>query len=267
MVKKSQTTNDQPVPTKMVKTYTFRVAPRGNNTCWCKIEMKPDQTLEELHLAIQSAYEFDNDHLYSFFMSNKAWDTKTEYSLPEGVSPYGDMFDTFGEDQGEIEAIEEVEETEIDPFDLNVALDELSAKDPDKRKVYEEALDVLEKLKPKQWKTSVDEWSSKVGIDSDEFIFQITRLAMLKDLLQEIEHEMQSDVRTVTLESLKLRVNKKFLYLFDYGDEWRFQVQLIAINKAALDGDDFPRLVEFFGKPPSQYPGWESEDDDEFEDE
>jgi len=41
---------------------------------WRKIEMRADQTLEELHLAIQNAYDWDADHLYSFFMSGiGAW--------------------------------------------------------------------------------------------------------------------------------------------------------------------------------------------------
>jgi hypothetical protein len=269
MAAKSQKLSLSTASITTVKTYTLRVSLPGHGDCWRKIEIKSDQTLQTLHQAIQAAFDFDDDHLYSFFLSNKAWDKKTEYSLPEGVSPYGDMFDTFGEDQG---GIEEIEETETNPFDLNVALDELSGKDPDKRKVYQEALDIFESLKPNKWKTFADEWSSKLAIESGEFIFQITRLKMLKELLQEIEHDMQSDVRTVTIEDLKLRVNKKFMYLFDYGDEWRFQVQVVSINKNVIDTSDFPRVIETFGEAPLQYPNedddwmFELEDGDEFED-
>ena len=32
------------------------------------------KTMEDLHLAIQQAYGWYDDHLYSFFMSGKAWD-------------------------------------------------------------------------------------------------------------------------------------------------------------------------------------------------
>jgi len=265
MAAKSQkTTSESSANNSKVKTYTFQVS-LPSYRCWRKIEIKSDQTLEMLHNEIQSAFDFDNDHLYSFFLSNKAWDKKTEYSLPEGVSPYGDMFDMFGGDE---EEIEEVEETETDPLDLNAILDELSEKDPDKRKIYEEALAVFEKLKPIQWKTSVAEWSSKVSIDSQEFSSRMYQLVVIKNILQEMEHEIQSDVRTVTIEDLKLRVNKKFLYLFDYGDEWRFQVQLISINKNVTDSDDFPRVIETFGEAPPQYPyADEWEDGDEFKDE
>jgi hypothetical protein len=42
-----------------------------------------DSTLEELHLAIQGIFDWDNDHMYSFFLSGKAWDRETEYSTTE----------------------------------------------------------------------------------------------------------------------------------------------------------------------------------------
>ena len=47
----------------------------------------------------------------------------------------------------------------------------------------------------------------------------------------EIESIEPGDVRTTTIDSLDLRPRKKFMYLFDYGDEWRFTVQVHAINK------------------------------------
>jgi hypothetical protein len=49
------------------------------------------------------------------------------------------------------------------------------------------------------------------------------------------------------------------LYLFDYGDEWRFCVQVHAINPDAPKAD-YPRLVESVGKAPSQYRGWHDEE-------
>ncbi len=35
-----------------MKTYTFRVAPRGMTGIWRDLELRADQTLEDLHLAI-----------------------------------------------------------------------------------------------------------------------------------------------------------------------------------------------------------------------
>jgi hypothetical protein len=43
------------------------------------IEASEDNTLDQLHRAILDALRWDEDHLYSFFMSGKAWDRETEY--------------------------------------------------------------------------------------------------------------------------------------------------------------------------------------------
>jgi hypothetical protein len=59
---------------------------------------------------------------------------------------------------------------------------------------------------------------------------------------------------------LNWRLEQRFLYLFDYGDEHRFEVQLLAINPAAAKGK-YPRIVEQHGENPSQY-GWDEEDEE-----
>ncbi len=72
-----------------MKTYTFHVSQPGGGRVWRKIELSGDQTLEELHFAIQDAYDWDADHLYSFFMSGRAWDSSSEYCLPEDADAWG----------------------------------------------------------------------------------------------------------------------------------------------------------------------------------
>jgi hypothetical protein len=52
---------------------------------WRKVKIAASATLEDLHLIIQQAFKFDNDHLYSFFMSNKAWDGPGYGRLEEGM--------------------------------------------------------------------------------------------------------------------------------------------------------------------------------------
>lgn len=63
---------------KTMRTYTFHVSlpGHGQQFVWRKVELPADATLEGLHFAIQDAYAFDADHLYSFFMSGKAWDER-----------------------------------------------------------------------------------------------------------------------------------------------------------------------------------------------
>ena len=61
----------------------------------------------------------------------------------------------------------------------------------------------------------------------------------------------------VTLESLfPLPKNRKLLYLFDYGDNWLFQVSRTRKKPfAAEPGEEYPRLISEGGEKPQQYPG------------
>jgi len=68
--------------------YAFRVrvvggafAPRGASRVWRDIEIAGSLTLEDLAGAILDSFEFDEDHLWSFFLSGRPWDRKTEYAL------------------------------------------------------------------------------------------------------------------------------------------------------------------------------------------
>ena len=81
-----------------MKSYTFHVTIPGTGRVWRKIELRGDQTLHDLHFAIQDAYEFDADHLYSFFMSNKFWDSSTVYSV-RSFDP-GFAFEDEDEEEG-----------------------------------------------------------------------------------------------------------------------------------------------------------------------
>jgi hypothetical protein len=134
-----------------VLTYTFKVTYLRDPDVWRVIEMRANQTLNHLHHAIQDAVDFDADHLYSFYMSNKAWDETTEYSSPytEGLSAGG-----------------------------------------------------------------------------------------------------------VKIRDLNLRMKQRFLYLFDYGDEHRFEIQLIGVDPQAPKEEDYPRIVESHGEDPLQYGEW-----------
>jgi hypothetical protein len=133
-----------------VLTYTFKVTYQRKPSVWQLIEIAEDQTLDDLHYAILGAVNFDSDHLYSFFMSGRAWDNATEYASPYGEGP---------------------------------------------------------------------------------------------------------SAAQVKIGDLPLRMKQKFLYLFDYGDEHRFDVQLVGINPEAPKGR-YPKIVEKHGKAPSQYGRW-----------
>lgn len=44
------------------------------------IEIEEPDTLFALHMAIQYAFDWDNDHPYAFYMSNVPYDSGSEYS-------------------------------------------------------------------------------------------------------------------------------------------------------------------------------------------
>ncbi len=54
-------------------------------------------------------------------------------------------------------------------------------------------------------------------------------------------------------------------YLFDFGDNWKFNVQLTDISP---DNSEIvkPTILDSHGSAPSQYPSWDDEDEDEDED-
>ena len=133
---------DSPPPQTMRFQVTYLYEPEA----WFVIEMRGDQSLDDLHWAILDAVDFDADHLYAFFISGKAWDKSTEYS---------------------------------------------NSKDARGR----------------------------------------------------------SNIR---LQQLPLRLKQRFLYLYDFGSEHRFQVQLIETADDQPTGTH-PRIIEQHGGMPSQY--------------
>jgi hypothetical protein len=58
----------------------------------------------------------------------------------------------------------------------------------------------------------------------------------------------------IRIDSLALHPGQKFLYLFDYGDEWWHEVELIGINEK-VPRVSYPRVVKKQGKSPPQYSG------------
>jgi len=152
--------SEQPSPRPgALLTYTFKVTYLEDPDVWRVIEISANQTLNDLHHAIRRAVDFDDDHLYSYYMSGRAWDRDTEYASPRGEGP---------------------------------------------------------------------------------------------------------SAARANIGDLNLRMKQRFMYLFDYGDEHRFEVRLLGIDPDAPK-EKYPRVVEQHGKNPPQYEGWD--EDEEWEDE
>ena len=142
-------------------------------TCWEKelvwrvIEIPENKTLHQLHLAIQKAFGWYNDHLYSFFMSNSRMDRKGEYTSPIDIEEAG-----------------------------------------------EHALAATE----------------------------------------------------IKLKDLNLQLKKKFLYLYDFGDNLDLEIEVVGFGET--DGfHKYPQLIGAFGPAPEQYAIRRADMEEEVEDE
>ena len=189
--------------------YALQVQVPGDKAFSRTIELRSSDTLEDLHLAIQDVLGWDNDHLYSFYMTGNVRDR--EYEIPG----YPEDYD--GPDYEIVQSWEtEAEEGPIAVVALTAgrgaAADGAAADEADE--------------------------------DDDEDGTRTAGMFRLGDLGLALKH--------------------KFLYMFDYGDENLFEIQVVAVRPMAEPGA-YPRTVAAKGEPPEQYPAWD--DDDVFDDE
>src|SRR4051812_14363312 len=74
----------------MTPVYKFRVSFEDHEDVSRDIEIKPEQTFEDLHLCIQSAIGFDGSKPASFFMSNDYWVKGREISTESRINKNGE---------------------------------------------------------------------------------------------------------------------------------------------------------------------------------
>ena len=76
----------------MAKSYVLSI--KVGKQCYRHIQVSEKLTLKTLHGIIQESFEFDDDHLYAFFMNNKVWDNSEQYVCPQddldGARGYAD---------------------------------------------------------------------------------------------------------------------------------------------------------------------------------
>lgn len=58
---------------------------------------------------------------------------------------------------------------------------------------------------------------------------------------------------------LGLALKQKFLYLFDYGDEWWHSIEVVGIDEH-VPGKEYPRVIKSQGASPPQYPDMDEEE-------
>ena len=65
------------------------------------------------------------------------------------------------------------------------------------------------------------------------------------------------------LEKLNLKKGTQFKYVFDFGEEWRFQCKVL---RELEEDTKTPLVIRSVGESPEQYPEWEEYEEDEDED-
>lgn len=200
--------------------------------------------------------------MYSFFMSGKAWDTATEY---EGSPDEAWLLDDDELD----EDAESTASDEGDEFDLE-GDDELEDEMPPNAEQLQQFHAMIKTMSSEEQAEFVALFQQETGLPAmfTEMLISVMRsidnpelLAALFDLNPDLGLPEAGVAADTTLDSLGLHKGQKFLYLFDYGDEWRFNVKVHAFNPSAPEDLDYPVLVEAVGDSPPQYPDWDEEDE------
>ena len=78
------------------------------------------------------------------------------------------------------------------------------------------------------------------------------------ELMADMEGRGSRSVKRTRVSAAFQNVGSAMTFLYDYGDEWRFRVDVIGTG-LAQPGANYPRLVGKLGKAPPQYPDIEDE--------
>lgn len=108
--------------------------------------------------------------------------------------------------------------------------------------------------------------STRDSSEKYELFFDILREEGEEEELKSEAEKGVKGVEGVAIDSV-FSVGKKMLFLFDYGDDWRFVVECKSTSEPTPKRR-YPVVVAYEGTPPEQYPDPDEsdEDDDEGED-
>ena len=81
--------SEPPIFTVRVRILGGSFAPTTARSVWREIEIAANQTLADLGEASPLTFGFDDPHLWSFFLSGRAWDRDSEYALDSQPDPLG----------------------------------------------------------------------------------------------------------------------------------------------------------------------------------
>lgn len=74
------------------------------------------------------------------------------------------------------------------------------------------------------------------------------------ELFADVEGSGSRSVKRARVITTFKKVGSAMTFLYDYGDEWRFRVEVVETGQAQ-PGAVYPRIVSRVGTAPPQYPG------------
>lgn len=235
-----------------MKTYTFHVSVSDMPETWRRVELTAEQTLRDLHVAIQEALDWDPDDDIAFFVGENPLEGGEQYTI--------DVDEDW--DDEDDEELEDVDDEEIES--MVESLPPLELGDAPRPETMDDVLALIEsspEVRAQVRQMLVDE----MGVPSFMADMMLGNLRSLMEMMPEGmlagltgAGPEAKDAVTATLESLGLAPGERMLYMFG-DDEWRFDVCVESINDKAEDDAFYPLLLGGDGPAPEQY----SVDDDE----
>jgi hypothetical protein len=197
-----------------------------------------DDSLYDLAYAINESFDFDFDHAFGFFDNLK--------------NPY--------RSQAKYELFADMDEEDFDDEDLTEAFEEeFGNLSEEEQAMMEQFADYLENAPADEVKELLRRATLEGVSESDREEAE----AMLEQSLSFLDDEDDVEPQGVknSLVGEVFKADKKLLYLFDYGDEWRFIVECQKIEKAE-PRKRYPKLLEAKGEAPEQYPDGDFDEED-----
>jgi hypothetical protein len=80
------------------------------------------------------------------------------------------------------------------------------------------------------------------------------------ELFADMGESEAGSVKRTRIDAAFPDVGAAMIFLFDYGDDWRFRVEVIGEGQAK-PGTRYPKVIAKVGEAPEQYPSFEDEDE------
>ena len=249
-----------------MKTYTFRISLTEDDGVWRRIELTGEQSLRDLHVAIQEALDWEPDDDIAFILQNEASGQEEEYIL------FGDEDDETDDEESEWDAmlaeLESEEEAEIEESIENAP--DIDFGDIPRPETMEDAI-ALVKNNPAVRQQMSEVLSTHFGIPHFMVDIVLNNLGGFEGMMGDegdrffgdaIDTSDVKDAAATPLDTLALAEGRHMVYAYG-DDEWSFKVMVEAVHDESQANADYPLLLDSAGDAPMQFAFWGNDDSED----